>query len=148
MKNLFTIISLFLFAQGTLSAQTFFDAVNHAFSLAATGGFSTRNLSVGYYDSDLINLVVMIFMAVCAMHFGLVYAVFVTRSFKPMNNTVVKYYFGSIAVCSIIVAFSLMSEGGYSHWGRALMDSSFSQASIAAFAVSRIAASCACSAVL
>ena len=107
------------------AGMTFFDAVNHAFSLAATGGFSTRNLSVGYYDSDLINLVVMIFMAVCAMHFGLVYAVFVTRSFKPMNNTVVKYYFGSIAVCSIIVAFSLMSEGGYSHWGRALMDSSF-----------------------
>ena len=107
------------------AGMTFFDALNHAFSLAATGGFSTRNLSVGYYHSDLINIVVMIYMAVCAMHFGLVYAVFVTRSLKPMNNTVVKYYFGSIAVCSLIVAFSLISEGGYSNWGRALMDSSF-----------------------
>ena len=81
------------------AGMTFFDALNHAFSLAATGGFSTRNLSVGHYHSDLINIVVMIYMAVCAMHFGLVYAVFVTRSLKPMNNTVVKYYFGSIAFC-------------------------------------------------
>lgn len=113
--------SLSLWAAG----MTFFDAVNHAFSLVSTGGFSTRNLSISYYGSDLINIIVMIFMAICALHFGLVYAVFVTRSFKPMNNTVVKYYFGSMAVCSIIVASALISDGGYSNWGRALMDSSF-----------------------
>ena len=41
-----------------------FDAVNHAFSIAATGGFSTRNLSVGAFDSDAINLIVLFFMAV------------------------------------------------------------------------------------
>ena len=120
------------------AGMTFFDAVNHAFSLAATGGFSTRNLSVGYYDSDLINLVVMIFMAVCAMHFGLIYAVFVTRSFKPFNNTVVKYYFGSILVMSLLIMISLMTEGGYDSWGQALMDSSFtvvSYMSTAGFAI-------------
>ena len=115
------VIFLSLWAAGMSS----FDALNHAFSIAATGGFSTRNLSIGYYHSDLINLLVIFFMAISALHFGLIYAVFMTRSLKPMRNTVVKYYFGSIAVCSIIVAFSLMSEGGYSNWGRALMDSSF-----------------------
>ena len=40
----------------------FFDAINHAFSIAATGGFSSRNLSIGYFQSDLINLIAMIFM--------------------------------------------------------------------------------------
>ena len=49
-----------------------FDAVNHAFSIAATGGFSTKNMSVGAFGSDAINLVVLFFMAVCAMHFGLI----------------------------------------------------------------------------
>lgn len=107
------------------AGMDFFDALNHAFSLAATGGFSTRNESIGYYHSDLINIVVMIYMAICALHFGLVYAVFVTRSLKPMNNTVVRYYFGSISVASLIVALSLMYQGDYSSWGRALMDSSF-----------------------
>ncbi len=118
----FTVAScLSLWAAG----MDFFDALNHAFSIAATGGFSTRNESIGYYRSDLINIVVMIYMAICALHFGLVYAVFVTRSLKPMNNTVVKYYFGSISVASLIVALALMYQGDYSSWWRALMDSSF-----------------------
>ena len=115
-----------------------FDAVNHAFSIAATGGFSTRNLSVGAFGSDAINLIVLFFMAVCAMHFGLIYAVFVTRSFKPLKNTVVRYYFGSILVMTLMITFSLMTEGGYGSFGKALMDSSFtvvSYMSTAGFAI-------------
>ncbi len=108
-----------------LAGMPFFDALNHAFSIAATGGFSTRNLSVGAFGSDLINIVVLVAMAVCAMHFGLIYAVFATRSLRPMNNTIVKYYFGSIVVMALIIMFSLMTKGGYESWGRALMDSSF-----------------------
>ena len=102
-----------------------FDAVNHGFSIAATGGFSTKNLSIGHFNSDVINFVAMIFMAVCAMHFGLIYAVFVTRSIKPLNNTIVRYYLGSIIVVSLIIMFSLISQGGYGSWGRALFDSTF-----------------------
>lgn len=118
----FTIAStLSLWAAG----MSLFDAVNHSFSIAATGGFSTRNLSIGYYQSDLINLIVIFFMAVCAMHFGLIYAVFATGSLKPMKNSVVGYYFGSIAVCSLIVMLVLMIQGGYDSWGRAAMDSAF-----------------------
>ncbi len=119
--SLTVMILLSLWAAG----MPFFDALNHAFSIAATGGFSTRNLSIGAYGSDLINAIVLFFMAVCAMHFGLIYAVFATRSLRPMKNTVVKYYFGSIFVMSVIIAFSLMGGGGYDSWGRALMDSSF-----------------------
>ena len=107
------------------SGMSFFDAVNHAFSIAATGGFSTRNLSIGYYGSDLINFVSMILMAIAALHFGLIYSVFATRSFKPMKNPVVLYYFSSIVVMTLIIAVSLMTEGGYTSWGKAFLDSSF-----------------------
>lgn len=107
------------------AGMPFFDAVNHSFSIASTGGFSTRNLSIGAFDSDLINFIVIIFMAVCAMHFGLIYAVFATRSFKPMKNTVVRYYFCSMAVMALVIMISLMSEGDYESWGRAFMDSAF-----------------------
>lgn len=120
------------------AGMTFFDAINHAFSVAATGGFSTRNLSVGYYDSDLIHLLMLFFMAVCALHFGLVYAMFVTRSFKPMNNSVVKYYFASIAVASILITVSLLRQGDYDSWTEALKDSAFtvvSYMSTAGFAI-------------
>lgn len=131
----FTIASfLALWAAG----MSMFDALNHAFSIAATGGFSTKNLSVAYYNSDLINCIFLFFMAICAMHFGLIYSVIVTGSLKPMNNSVVRYYFGSIIVCSVIIAISLMTQGDYSSWGRAAMDSTFtvvSYMSTAGFAI-------------
>ena len=131
----FTLTScLALWAAG----MPFFDAVNHAFSIAATGGFSTKNLSIGAFDSVLINVIVIFFMAVCAMHFGLIYAMFATRSFKPFNNTVVKYYLTCIIVCSFIVMLNLMTEAGYDNWGKAIMDSTFtvvSYISSAGFAI-------------
>lgn len=107
------------------AGMPFFDAINHAFSIAATGGFSTRNLSIGYFQSDLINVVTLLLMVVSAMHFGLIYAVFATRTLKPMKNPVVLYYLSSIAVMTVIVTISLMSEGGYGSFGRVLLDSSF-----------------------
>ncbi|MBQ6689209.1 MAG: TrkH family potassium uptake protein [Bacteroidales bacterium] len=105
--------------------MSFFDALNHSFSIVSTGGFSTRNLSIAYYDSVLIDVIVMVFMAVSAMHFGLIYSMFATRSFKPLNNTVVKYYFSSMIVLSIVSAIGLMRAGGYDSWGNAFLDASF-----------------------
>ena len=102
-----------------------FDAVNHAFSVASTGGFSTRNISIGYFGSDVINMIAMVIMTISAMHFGLIYAVFASRSLKPLNNLVVKYYLGSIIVMSLVLMVSLMTGGGYDSWGRAWMDASF-----------------------
>ena len=132
--SLTTAILLSLWAAG----MSFFDALNHAFSIAATGGFSTRNLSIGAYGSDTINFIVLFFMALCAMHFGLIYAVFATRSFKPFKNSVTAYYFGSIAVMSLLIMFSLLTEGVYDSFGRAVMDSTFtvvSYMSTAGFAI-------------
>ena len=107
------------------SGMPLFDAVNHAFSIAATGGFSTRNLSIASFDSQLITIVTLVFMCISAMHFGLLYAVFATRSFKPMNSPVVKYYFGTILVTSLLIAYSLITDGGYESWGKAILDASF-----------------------
>ena len=131
-------LTLAIFLSLWAAGMPLFDAVNHAFSIAATGGFSTRNLSIGAFGSDLINVIVLFFMAVCAMHFGLIYAVFATGSLKPLKNTVVKYYFGSIIVMSLLIAFSLMRDGDYGSVGRAVMDASFtvvSYMSTAGFAI-------------
>ena len=123
--KVYVMLTVLIFLSLWAAGMTSFDALNHAFSIAATGGFSTRTLSIGYYHSDLINIIVIFFMAISALHFGLIYALFVTRTFKPMNNTVVKYYFGSILVMSVIIMLSLKLEGGYQSWGRAAMDSTF-----------------------
>ena len=123
--KVYVILTVVIFLSLWAAGMSSFDALNHAFSIAATGGFSPRNLSIGYYQSDLINILVIFFMAVSALHFGLIYAVAVTRSLKPLNNTVVKYYFGSILVLSLMIMFALKLDGGYESWGKAAMDSTF-----------------------
>lgn len=124
-----TLVYVGLTIASTLSlwaaGMPFFDAINHGFSVAATGGFSTRNLSVGAFDSDVINIITIFFMAISAMHFGLIYAAFATRSLKPFNSIVVKFYLGLIVVCSAVTMISLLASGGYESWGRAAIDSLF-----------------------
>jgi len=45
-----------------LSGMSTFDAVNHAFTMISTGGFSTHDASIGYYDSVAIETVTIVFM--------------------------------------------------------------------------------------
>ena len=99
--------TLLLWAAG----MSLFDAVNHSFSTVATGGFSTRNLSVMYYDSSLIYIILMVFMTLSSMHFGVLYATLIHRSFKPLNNSVTKYYLAVIAVTAFFVTLSLSAAG-------------------------------------
>lgn len=108
-----------------LAGMSFFDAVNHSFSTVATGGFSTRNLSLAYYDSVAIDLIVMVFMILSSIHFGLIFSVLASRSLRPLNQPVVKFFLGTILVLSLLVAFSLKIDGGYDSWWRALLDGSF-----------------------
>ncbi len=108
-----------------IAGMTPFDAVNHAFSTVATGGFSTRNLSIMHYDSVAIDIIIMIFMALSAMHFGVIFAIFAQRSLKPLGSSVTRYYFTVIAVLALMIAGSLMISGGYGSFADALHDSSF-----------------------
>lgn len=102
--GLFICSTLLLWACG----MPFFDAINHAFSVSATGGFSTKNASVAYYDSTPINVVLIVFMILSTTNFALLFTCFVRRSLKPMvGNSLFKFYITSIVVASVIVIFSL-----------------------------------------
>ena len=120
-----------------------FDAINHAMSVCAAGGFSTRNLSIGYYQSDLINLITIVFMLLASIHFGLIYMAIASRSLKPLNNPVLKAYLGSILLVALSVSISLKLQHVDATWDRSLMDGFFhvvSYASTTGFAISDNAA--------
>ena len=107
------------------AGMTFFDAVNHAFSTVATGGFSTKNVSVMHFDSVAIDIIITVFMALSSLHFGVLFAVVAKRSLKPLRNPISRYYICVIAVFSIIIACSLKIQGGYQTWGKSLLDATF-----------------------
>ncbi len=113
--------TLLLWAEG----MSFFDAINHSFSTVSTGGFSTHNDSIGFYDSRIIELTVMFFMAISAMHFGVIFTFVTTGSFKVFKNPVVRFYLGTIAAVSLFVTVSLVLDGNCESVWNALFDSTF-----------------------
>jgi len=65
-----------------LGKMNFFDAICHSFGTLASGGFSTKNASIAYYQSAYIEYVVVIFMFLAGTNFTLQY--FALKG-KPLN---------------------------------------------------------------
>jgi trk system potassium uptake protein TrkH len=100
----------------TLAGMDFFDAICHSFSTIATGGFSTKNLSLAYYDSALIDSIVMVFMLLSGMHFGLLYSASLGKVRPLWKSPVIRYYLASIFVISLIITVTLKINGIEDDW--------------------------------
>ena len=108
-----------------IAGMPVFDAICHAMSVSATGGFSSRNASIAAFDSRWVEGITMVFMYLSSIHFGLVYLSVVTRSLKPLNNPVVKFYTVSIVVVAVIVGAGLKGNAICPTWGGALWNGLF-----------------------
>ncbi|MFO8032007.1 MAG: potassium transporter TrkG [Desulfohalobiaceae bacterium] len=69
--KVYLLFSCILFLLLFLGGMDAFQAVNHAFSTIATGGFSTQNASVGHFDSLYLEMVVILFMFIAGTNFAL-----------------------------------------------------------------------------
>ena len=118
-------ITICSFLSLLLAGMPLFDAANHALSVTATGGFSTKNASIAAYDSPLIEWVLIFFMIVASLHFGLIYASFATRSFKVLKNPVTKFYLSTILAASLLIAVNLVTSGTIPNVAEALRHSFF-----------------------
>lgn len=106
-----------------LAGMPLFDAVNHGFSVCATGGFSIKNASVAFYNSPVINVILLFFMVLATMNFVLIFTCCAKGSLKPfVQNHAARFYLNSIFIMSVIVVFSLRFQGGYESWGKAFLD--------------------------
>ncbi|MDR1342757.1 MAG: TrkH family potassium uptake protein [Prevotellaceae bacterium] len=114
-----------------IAGMSLFDAVNHALSTVATGGFSTRNDSIMHYDSPLIEGILMVFMVISSINFGLLYVAIVKRFTPLLNSPVVRYFVGSLAVGILLATVSLAGSGQYASWLRAFREAAFQMTSIA-----------------
>ncbi|PTX44232.1 trk system potassium uptake protein TrkH [Christiangramia gaetbulicola] len=91
-----------------VAGMTFFDAINHAFSTLSTGGFSTKNASLAYWnDNPIIQYIVIIFMLLAGSNFVLSYFAFKGKISKILHDDEFKWYIifiaGFTAISSLIV---------------------------------------------
>ena len=87
-----------------LAGMSFFDAINHSLATLSTGGFSTKNASMAYWnDQPLIQYIVILFMFLAGSNFVLSYYAFKGRVQKVIMDEEFKFY-SIFIVCFTIVA--------------------------------------------
>jgi len=87
-----------------------YDAACHSLACMATGGFSTRNASVGYYDSAAVDLVVTFFMFLAGVNFSLYYLLLRDKTRAFWKDTEFRVYVILIAVCTVIVTLFILPQ--------------------------------------
>ncbi|MGK0448451.1 MAG: trk system potassium uptake protein TrkH [Polaribacter sp.] len=106
-KRLYLIYVLLTFAEFFLlkvAGMTWFDAINHAMATVSTGGFSTKNNSVAFYNNlPFVQYIIIFFMLIAGTNFVLTYFALKGKIQKVFQSEEFKYYlFGIIGVSAIV----------------------------------------------
>ena len=92
--------------------SSLYDAVAHAFTLAATGGFSVHADSIGHYDSVAVETVVIVFMVLGGTSFSLHWRAVATGRVPHHRNSEFRSYLGVLAVASAVIVILVWLENG------------------------------------
>jgi len=112
-----------------------FDSACHAFGTLATGGFSTKNASIGHYTSPYIHYVITVFMFIAGVNFSLHYHALRGRLKQYWRSPEFRFYLG-VVLASILVLFALRLF--YTHPGSAKtgLERAFREAAFQTVAIS------------
>ena len=93
---------------------SFYEAILHAFATAGTGGFSTRSLSIGAFDSVYIEMVVATFMLLFGCNFNLFYLILLGQGRAVLKSEELRVFLALIALSVLVIALNITgSVGGF-----------------------------------
>lgn len=114
-----------------LFGMDFFDALCHTFATMATGGFSTKNTSIAFYSSPLIQWTLIVFMFMAGTNFALHYFAFKQRNpLTYLKNPEFKLYSLIVLIAGLLVFLNLNKLSSFSGWEVHLRSSLFQIVSI------------------
>jgi trk system potassium uptake protein TrkH len=114
-----------------LGKMNLFEAITHAMSTIATGGFSSKNDSIGGFDSLYIELVIVFFMFISGISFTLQYrAIVLGRPKRLLQSPEVRLYVKFILVAIALVTINTYGSGFYDSLATALRYATFQVVSI------------------
>ncbi|MFC2117249.1 TrkH family potassium uptake protein [Bacteroidota bacterium] len=131
-KRLWGIYIIFTFSEFILlilGGIDGFDAICHSFSTMATGGYSTKQSSIAFFDSAYIQYVIILFMFLAGTNFTLSYFALHFRFKKIFKNEEFRYYLGFIIGFTIILVLSISYFSG-GNFEKTFRDSLFQVVSI------------------
>lgn len=89
-----------------VAGMDWFDSVCHSAATIATGGFSTKQSSIAYWDSPLIQYIIIVFMILSGVNFSLYYFGLKRRFDKIRENEELRYYLLIVISFTIIITIS------------------------------------------
>ena len=112
--KIYAILSLVEAVFLMLAGLNLFDALCQTFGTVATGGFSTRNASIGAFDSLYIETVIMIFMLVSGISFTLHYRLYVRGDWRSMvRSSEVRLYLAIFVLFTLVITGALLAGRNY-----------------------------------
>lgn len=105
-----------------------FDSILTSFSTAGTGGFSSKNNSIAYYDSAYVDGVVTVFMILFGINFNLFYLALLKKFKRIFKSEELRTYIAIIAVSTLLITFNI--RGMYPSFLKAFRYASFQVATI------------------
>lgn len=94
-----------------LAGMPFFDAVNHSFATIATGGFSIKNQSIAFYDSVAVEIIIMVFMVLSGLHFGLIFSTLIGNRENLFSSEIVRVFVFVLILGVTLVTLKLWFAG-------------------------------------
>lgn len=110
--------------------MSFFDAISHAFSTVAIGGFSTHDASIGYFQSPAIMVICMIFMLLSGINFALHFFAWRAKSISHYLRDPECQFYLSMALIGIVIVSAYLAFSGIYPLDLSLIDGAFELVSI------------------
>ena len=87
-----------------------FDSVCHSFSTIATGGFSTKNLSLAYYTNPWIHYTVAVFNLLSGLNFGLLILAFRGKPKRLFQDEETRWYLYAVGLSVLVLTIGLLVD--------------------------------------
>ena len=122
--GIYVILTLAEIALLLVGGMNLFDAINHAFTTMATGGFSTKQASIAHFTSPFIQYVIIVFMFLAGMNFSLHYYWMHKKIKIVKENEEFKFYTFLIVAFSVLIGIGIFVQSDIG-FEKAIRDSLF-----------------------
>lgn len=121
----YIVLTIILVGLLWLGPMNFFDSVCHAFSTMSTGGFSTRNESIGAWDSPYVKSVVTLFMFLGGVNFALLFKAATGHVGELWKSEVFRTYVYVVAGMMVLFVASIVANNQVHDWQSVTIDPLF-----------------------
>ncbi|MDZ7875374.1 MAG: TrkH family potassium uptake protein [Rhizobium sp.] len=101
---IYVAITLICMIAYDIFGMSHFDALNHALTTIATGGFSTHDASFGYFDSYALRGIATFFMTVCSLPFSILIVFFIKGRLDALRDPQILVFLGYLAAFAVSAA--------------------------------------------